>query len=93
MAESRTLDILLEEVAKAGRTLTTFLSTNSYYQPSFRPGGLGEFPELPEDAQVARTKLREAAKAVYDLATGPEEYIKQQAWNVSTRDHHIILGS
>jgi hypothetical protein len=74
--DSRTLDFLLEEVAKEGRTLSHFLNAQSYYQPSFRPGGLGQYPsDLPDDIQGSRSKLRQAAKAVYQLASGPHEYI------------------
>lgn len=76
MDSSRPLDILVEDVAREGRALTNFLASNSYYQPSFLPGGFKDYPELPEDIRQSRVRLREAAKAVYDLASGPTEYVK-----------------
>jgi hypothetical protein len=78
-----TLDVLLDRVAKEGRMVSAFLSDQSYYQPSFRAGGLAEYPtDLPEDVQESRRKLRDAAKAVYQLATGPSEYIAELASSV-----------
>ena len=75
--DPRTLDFLLEEVAKEGRALSHYLNAQSYYQPTFRPGGMGQYPpDLPEDIQESRQKLRGAAKLVYQLASGPDEYIK-----------------
>ena len=87
MTEVRTLDLLLEDVAKEGRNLTNYFHSNSFYQPCFRPGGLGEYPELPEDIQESRRKLREAAKAVHDLATGPSEYVRQLCWSVRSSSY------
>ena len=84
MDDSRTLDVLVEEVTKEGRALSNFLASNSYYQPSFHPSGLKEYPELPEEIQQSRTRLREAAKSVYDLASGPTEFIKSLSDSVST---------
>ena len=82
-ADSRPLDVLLEEVAKEGRALSSFLDAQSYYQPSFRPGGLGEYPpDLPDDIQASRRKLRDAAKAVYQLAAGPAEHVLELASSV-----------
>lgn len=76
MTETRALDELLADVTKEGQTLTDFLSSNSYYQPSFA-GGFKEYPELPEDVDRARNRLRAAAKAVHDLAAGPKEYLRR----------------
>ena len=87
MAETRSLDELVEEVAKEGRAVSNFFNANSYYQPSFTPGGFREYPELPNDVQESRRKLREAAKAVHDLAAGPADYLKWQAWSVRPANH------
>ena len=76
-----TLQELLLEVHQEGKALTEFFNSNSYYQPSFR--NFKEYPELPEDVQQSRQKLREAAKAVYDLATGPTEHLYNLSWSVS----------
>jgi coenzyme F420-reducing hydrogenase alpha subunit len=81
--ETLVLDLLLEEVSREGQKVSSFLNAQSYYQPSFRPGGLGEYPsDLPDDIQQARQHLRNAAKAVYQLAAGPAEYVKELASNV-----------
>ena len=82
MTDSRTLDLLLEDVAREGRALTNYLHSNSFYQPCFRPGGLGEYPELPYEVQESRRKLQEAAKAVHDLAAGPAGYMSSLGWSV-----------
>lgn len=77
MTETRALDELLADVAKEGKTLTEFLSSNSYYQPSFAGTGFKEYPDLPEDVNQARNRLRAAAKAVHDLAAGPKDYLRR----------------
>ena len=78
-----TLDILLERIAEEGKKVSTFLSDQSYYQPSFRAGGLAEYPaDLPDDIQESRRKLRHAARAVYQLAAGPREYVTELASSV-----------
>lgn len=76
MAETLALDELLTVVANDGKTLTEYLSSNSYYQPSFS-GAFKEYPELPEDVDEARNRLRIAAKAVHDLAAGPKDYLRR----------------
>ena len=82
MGDDRTLDELIGEVTREGHALTSFLNSNSFYQPSFRIGGFKEYPELPGEVQESRRKLREAAKAVHDLAAGPVEYVKDLSWVV-----------
>lgn len=77
MAETRALDELLADVAKEGKALTEYLSSNSYYQPSFSGTGFKEYPELPEDIEQARNRLRLAANAVHDLAAGPKDYLRR----------------
>ena len=83
MAEDRTLDLLLEDVQNEGKKLTSWLHENSFYQPCFRPGGLGEFPnDMPPEIQESRRKLMAAAKAVEDLAAGPADYMRNYLWTV-----------
>lgn len=76
MSETRALDELLADVTKDGKVLTDFLSSNSYYQPSFSGTGFKGYPELPEDVNNARNRLHAAAKAVSDLAAGPKDYLR-----------------
>jgi hypothetical protein len=83
MTEARPLDFLLSDISKHGQAFTEYLSSNSYYQPSFRPGGLTNFQELPNEVQLSRKRLAEAAKAVYELATTPAEYIRSLSSSVS----------
>lgn len=81
--DSCTLDVYLEEVAREGKALSTFLDSQSYYQPSFRPGGLGEYLlDLPDEEEVLRRKLRDVAKAIYQLAAGPPEHVIELASSV-----------
>lgn len=77
MTDTRALDELLNDVAKEGKTLTDFLSSNSYYQPSFAGTSFKEYPDLPEDVDAARNRLRTAAKTVHDLAAGPKDYLRR----------------
>ena len=84
MADIRNLEEALDEVAKQGAKLTSYLSENSYYQPSFEQGGFKEYPELPEEHETSRRRLLDAAKAVAALAYGPDQYVKDLAWSVGT---------
>jgi hypothetical protein len=84
MADERSLDALLDEVRQEGQTFTDFLTSNSYYQPSFKHGGFTKYEELPEDVQRSRRKLAEAAKALYQLATEPADYVRSLGSSVSS---------
>jgi hypothetical protein len=83
MADERSLDALLDEVRQEGQKFTDFLTSNSYYQPSFKHGGFTKYEELTEDVQQSRKKLAEAAKALYQLATEPSDYVRSLGSSVS----------
>ena len=82
MSTIQNLEQALAEVAREGAALTSYLNENLYYQPSFQPGGFKEYPELPEEHEATRRRLLDAAKAVADLACGPNQYLKELAWSV-----------
>lgn len=83
-SDDLTLDLLLAEVAKEGNALSTYLNDQSYYQPGFRSGLAQYPPDLPEYIQASRLKLQNAAKALYQLASGPAEHITNLASSVRT---------
>lgn len=89
-AKERTLESWAETVSQEAKSLTSFLVSNSYYEPSFEQAGWQDYPELSAQAQMSRRKLMEAAKAVYDLAAGPKDYMKMFAWGVSSSPHTTI---
>ncbi|KAF7184959.1 O-methyltransferase VdtC [Pseudocercospora fuligena] len=70
---------LAAQVTQEAQLLTTYLNENGYYQPDFKPGGFTEFDELPPEVEASRKRLQAAAKAVQDLAAGPERYMKNLA--------------
>ena len=84
MGEKRTLEELVGIVTTEGEALASYFNSNSYYQPSFQPGGFKEYPELPQDVEYSRMRLKEAAKAVYDLTNGPTNHVKNSSWQVSS---------
>lgn len=83
MAENESLESLAEEVAREVQILSSYLKAHSDYKPSFSQGRSNDFPKLREDIQESRRRLREAAKALHDLATGPAEHVKWLSWSVS----------
>ncbi|KXT03925.1 hypothetical protein AC578_9275 [Pseudocercospora eumusae] len=72
-------ETLAAQVAQEAQLLTSYLNENGYYQPEFNQGGFTEFDELPPDIEASRKRLQAAAKAVHDLAAGPEQYMRNLA--------------
>ncbi|KIW27721.1 uncharacterized protein PV07_07432 [Cladophialophora immunda] len=72
---------LSQQISAATSILTDFLSSNGLPEPSFRADAPLDVPSMPEDVQVARRNLREAAQELYILATYPSEYLRWLACN------------
>ncbi|EME87808.1 uncharacterized protein MYCFIDRAFT_75643 [Pseudocercospora fijiensis CIRAD86] len=72
-------ETLAVQVTQEAQRLTTFFNENGYYQPDFKQGGFTEFDELPPEIEASRKRLQAAAKAVQDLAAGPERYVRSLA--------------
>ena len=73
---------LSQQISAATSILTDFLFSNGLPEPSFRADAPLDAPSMPEDVQVARRTLREAAQELYILATYPSEYLRWLACNV-----------
>ncbi|KIW10106.1 hypothetical protein PV08_11066 [Exophiala spinifera] len=72
---------LSQQISAATSVLTGFLSSNGLPEPSFSANSPLDAPSMPEDVQVARRNLREAAQELYILATYPSEYLRWLACN------------
>ncbi|KXT10700.1 hypothetical protein AC579_5052 [Pseudocercospora musae] len=72
-------ETLAAQVTQEAQLLTSYLNENGYYQPDFKQGGFTEFDELPPEIEASRKRLQAAAKAVQNLAAGPEQYMRNLA--------------
>jgi len=73
---------LAKQISTATSILTGFLSSNGIVEPSFDKDAPLDMPDMPEDIQIARRNLREAAQELYMLSTGPSEHIRWLSCNV-----------
>ncbi|KAF2087434.1 S-adenosyl-L-methionine-dependent methyltransferase [Saccharata proteae CBS 121410] len=76
MDTSSPLESLADQALLAAKQVDGFFSANGLAQPSFEERGPPGYPKMPSDIQAARLRLRDAAKALYDLATGPDEGLR-----------------
>ena len=77
--ESQSLLEQAEEVCREAKVIADFYAANASPSPSLSQ----DWPEnLPENIQASRMKLREAAKAVNDIAVGPFDHLFGLAWSV-----------
>lgn len=67
------LEDLAESCLQSAKTIKAFLATNGHDRLAFDPVALPRFPKSDEATESARNSLRNAAKMMYDLATGPEQ--------------------
>lgn len=80
MATSSTdLETLAETCLQSAKTIKAFLAQHDHGRLAFDPQALSAFPKSDEETQRARTALRNAAKTMYDLATGPEECLMESS--------------
>lgn len=70
-----TLPSLAESCVETAKTVQAFLDD----QGSSDPTSLASFPKGDEALEKARAKLRNDAKALYDLATGPHEILMENS--------------
>ncbi|KAF8852513.1 S-adenosyl-L-methionine-dependent methyltransferase [Acephala macrosclerotiorum] len=77
-AMSSDLPALVEAVQREAKAIADFCEANASPSPSFSQA----WPDdLPENIQASRMKLREAAKAIHDIATGPHDHLFAIAWS------------
>lgn len=67
------LETLAETCLQSAKTMKGFLAANGHGTLGFDPLALPRFPKCDEATERARNTLRDAAKTLYDLATGPEQ--------------------
>ena len=81
MMETATNDIevLAELCFQSAKTLKGFLATNGSNKLAFDAQALPSFPKGDETTQRARDDLRNAAKTLYDLVTGPQECLMESS--------------
>ena len=84
MSSTSTLEDLAEQISTAARSVSGFLQSGGHPQPSFqRDAPINTLPSsAPMDILVARQSLIEAAFKLYQLTTGPSEYLQRTAVGV-----------
>ena len=73
------LETLAESCLQSAKTIDAFLSTDGRDRLAFDPSALSAFPKCDEATELARTNLRNAARTMYDLATGPEQFLVESS--------------
>ncbi|KAI1378721.1 O-methyltransferase-domain-containing protein [Hypoxylon crocopeplum] len=77
--ENKSLLALAEEVQREVKAISDFTVANGSPPPSLSQ----DWPnELPGEIEVSRMKLREAAKALHDIAVGPFDHLFSTAWSL-----------
>jgi len=73
------LEALAETCLATAKSIKAHLASTGQPQMSFDQNGPSQFPAVPAEIQDARSTLRIASKALYDLVTGPSDYF---AWTI-----------
>ncbi|KIX06362.1 uncharacterized protein Z518_04338 [Rhinocladiella mackenziei CBS 650.93] len=76
MSSSSRMKGLAQQISVSTSILTDFFSSNGLPEPSFDKDAALQIPDCPEEIQIARRNLREAAQELYALATGPSEHLR-----------------
>lgn len=73
------LETLAELCLQSAKTIKGFLATNGSSKLAFDTQALPSFPKGDEMIQRTRNDLRNAAKTLYDLVTGPQECLMESS--------------
>lgn len=73
------LEALAEVSLQSAKAIKEFLTRNGSGRLAFDAQALPSFPKGDEMTQRARNDLRNAAKTLYDLATGPQECLMESS--------------
>ena len=76
---SHDLESLAETCLQSAKTIKSILATSGAGRLGFDTQALPSFPKSDETVDKARTALRNAAKTMYDLATGPQECLMENS--------------
>lgn len=71
------LEALAESCLQSAKTIKAFLATNGNDRLAFDTQALPTFPKSEGAPERARNDLRNAARTMYDLATGPQECLME----------------
>lgn len=75
----QSLPALAEDIQREAKAIADFCASQMSPPPSLSQS----WPtDLPEDIQASRFKIREAAKALHDIAVGPFDHLFTMAWGV-----------
>lgn len=74
---SSPLELLVQDLNEQTRTLTGYFRANAFPDPSFdRHGPITTLPaQAPEEMRIAREKLLDNALQIFQLISGPAEYL------------------
>lgn len=73
------LQTLAEACLHEAKILNDTFAAKGYGRLGFDSQALSSFPKDDEKTQHARNNLRNAAKALYDMATGPQECLTESS--------------
>ena len=76
---STDLETLAEICLESAKTIKALLAANGSGRLGFDAQAVPSFPKGDEAAERARNELRNAAKTMYDLATGPQECLTESS--------------
>lgn len=82
MADVEDLERLAEACLATAKVVKNYLSANGHPQPTFDQNGPAHFPVMSSEADLARAQLRNAAKTLYDLTSGPDEPVGPYAYYI-----------
>ncbi|KAF5637636.1 bikaverin cluster-O-methyltransferase [Fusarium tjaetaba] len=83
------LEVLVQDLNKNTTTLNGYLRANKLPEPSFERDApiINLSPDAPEEAQVAKEKILDSALQIFQLVSGPGEYLQ----NVITGYHYMEI--
>lgn len=86
---SSALELLVQDLNEQTRTLTGYLSANGLPDPSFdRHGPVNTLPaQAPEELRIAREKLLDNALQIFQLISGPADYLQNVIASVGCLYH------
>lgn len=71
------LEALAETCLRSAKTIKAFLATHGNERLAFDTKALPSFPKSDGAPEGARNDLRNAARTLYDLVTGPQESLME----------------
>lgn len=79
ITEPANLQTLAEACLQEAKSLNESFTREGYGTLGFDTQALPAFPKTDENTQNSRNNLRNAAKTLYDMATGPQECLMESS--------------